>query len=141
MLVRVGQERYIVPTVNIRTSLRPSAENLSTVSGKGELLLIRGELIPMFRLHRLFGVSASTADPTKALAVIVNGVEGQCAILVDELLGQQQVVAKPLGQTMGAIRGIAGGAILGDGRVGLILDTPEIIALARDDSRQLESVN
>ncbi len=141
MLVRVGVERYIVPTVNIRTSLRPTAENISTVSGKGELLLIRGELIPMFRLHRLFGVTASNADPTRALAVIVNGVEGQCAILVDELLGQQQVVAKPLSHAMGTIRGIAGGAILGDGRVGLILDTPEIIALARDESRVSEAVN
>jgi two-component system, chemotaxis family, sensor kinase CheA len=141
MLVRVGVERYIVPTVNIRTSLRPTAENISTVSGKGELLLIRGELIPMFRLHRLFGVTASNADPTRALAVILNGVDGQCAILVDELLGQQQVVAKPLSQAMGTIRGIAGGAILGDGRVGLILDTPEIIALARDESRAAEAVN
>lgn len=132
MLVRVGDERFIVPTVNIQTSLRPLPEHLSTVSTKGELLFIRGELIPMFRLHRLFDLNGATEDPTKALAVVVNGVEGRCALLVDELLGQQQVVAKSLGEGIGNVRGIAGGAILGDGRVGLILDTPEIIALARE---------
>ncbi len=143
MLVRVGGERYIVPIVNIRTSLRPSAEQLSTVSGRGEMLVIRGELIPMFRLSRLFGVPAATADATKGLAVIINGLDGQCAILVDELLGQQQVVAKSLGSAIGAVRGIAGGAILGDGKVGLILDTPEIIALAREDgdARPMDAFN
>jgi two-component system, chemotaxis family, sensor kinase CheA len=140
MLVRVGSERFIVPTVNIQTSLRPVAENLSTVSQKGELLFIRGELIPMFRLHRLFDLAGATEDPTRALAVVVNGVEGRCALLVDELLGQQQVVAKSLGDGIGNVRGIAGGAILGDGRVGLILDTPEIIALAREHASRLPDV-
>jgi two-component system chemotaxis sensor kinase CheA len=134
MLVRVGAERYILPTVNILTSLRPTKDNVSTVSGKGELLVIRGELIPLFRLHQLFHVDNATSDVTTGLAVIVTGPDGRCALLVDELLGQQQVVAKSLGSGIGAVRGIAGGAILGDGRVGLILDTPELIALARDES-------
>lgn len=134
MLVRVGSERYILPTVNILTSLRPTKDNVSTVSGKGELLVIRGELIPLFRLHQLFHVDNATSDVTTGLAVIVTGPDGRCALLVDELLGQQQVVAKSLGSGIGAVRGIAGGAILGDGRVGLILDTPELIALARDES-------
>ena len=132
MLVRVGAERFIIPTMNIQTSLRPLAEQLSTVSNRGELLFIRGELIPLFRLHRLFDLLGAVEDPTRALAVVVNGVEGRCALLVDELLGQHQVVAKSLGHGIGNVRGIAGGAILGDGRVGLILDAPEVIALARE---------
>ena len=101
-------------------------------------LLTRGELIPMFRLARLFAIEGATEDPTRALAVVVSGAEGRCALLVDELLGQQQVVAKSLGERVGNVRGIAGGTILGDGRVGLILDTAEIIALAREGSGDRE---
>lgn len=138
MLVRVGAERFIVPTTSIQTSVRPLRENLATVTKHGELLLTRGELIPMFRLARLFAIEGATEDPTRALAVVVSGAEGRCALLVDELLGQQQVVAKSLGERVGNVRGIAGGTILGDGRVGLILDTAEIIALAREGSGDRE---
>ncbi|MCA8943552.1 MAG: chemotaxis protein CheW, partial [Planctomycetes bacterium] len=71
--------------------------------------------------------------PCKALLVIVREGDRTCALLVDELLGQQQVVAKPIGD-LGRIRGIAGGAILGDGTVGLILDAPGLAAMARQPS-------
>ncbi|MFO0554201.1 MAG: chemotaxis protein CheA [Polyangiaceae bacterium] len=137
MLVRVGTERYILPTVAIQTSLRPNSDNLNCVAGRGEILLIRGELIPMFRLHRIFDCPGAVEDPTRGLVVVVNGPEGRSALLVDELLGQQQVVTKSLGTALGTIRGVAGGAILGDGRVGLILDTPSLIALAREDNQSV----
>jgi two-component system, chemotaxis family, sensor kinase CheA len=130
MLIRVGSERYIVPTVSIHMSFRPQPDSLSTVTGRGELVLLRGELLPVFRLHRLFGVKSAIEDPTRGLLVVV-GSDDRCALLVDELLGQQQVVAKSLGNGIGKIQGISGGAILGDGRVGLILDTAELISLAR----------
>jgi two-component system chemotaxis sensor kinase CheA len=131
MLVRVGTERYIVPTVSIHLSFRPQPDSLSTVTGKGELVLLRGKLLPVFRLHRLFGVRSAIEDATRGLLVVVGSEDCRCALLVDELLGQQQVVAKSLGNGIGKIQGIAGGAILADGRVGLILDTAELINLAR----------
>jgi two-component system chemotaxis sensor kinase CheA len=131
MLVRVGQERFIIPTIDIYMSFQPAASALYTVSGRGELVMLRDELIPLFRLHRLFDIPNAGHEPTQGLLVVVNDGERHCALLVDELLGQQQVVAKSLGAGIGHIPGIFGAAILGDGRVGLILDPTGIVILAR----------
>ncbi len=131
MLVKVGDQRYIVPTVNIHISLRPTKEMLTTVVGRGEMVMFRGELIPIFRLHRLFNIKGTIEDPTKGLLMVVGDNNQRCALLVDELLSQQQVVTKSLGDGIGTVQGISGGAVLGDGRVGLILDTSGIAALAR----------
>ena len=131
MLIQVADERYILPTVNIQLSFRPETSSLSTVAGRGELVMLRGELLPIVRLHRLFDVPDAVIDPTRALLVVVGFGEQRCALLVDELLGQQQVVAKSLGEGLGKVEGVSGGAILGDGRVGLILDIAELIGLAR----------
>ncbi|MGC8834984.1 MAG: chemotaxis protein CheW, partial [Armatimonadota bacterium] len=132
MLVRVGSQRYIIPTVNIHMSLKPNPEDLHTVSGRGEMLKLRDELLPIFRLHRIFEVPNAVEELKDGLLVIVDDGSGRYALLVDELLGQQQVVAKALGEGLGKIPGISGGAILGDGRVGLIIDTQGVAALARD---------
>ena len=83
------------------------------------------------RLHRFFGVSDAKTDMTEGLLVILEIDEKLCALLVDEIIGQRQVVIKSLGGVMGKIPGIAGGAILGDGRVGLILDAPNLVAFAQ----------
>ncbi len=138
MQVKVGEEYYIVPTVNIQVSFRPSSSALFTVAGRGELVMLRGELMAMFRLHRLFDVKGAVEDPTKGLLVVVGDGNRRCALLVDELLGQQQVVAKSLGRGLGKVQGISGGAILGDGKVGLILDTMEIVSLARQITSGVE---
>ena len=130
MLIRVGAERYIIPTVNIHLSFRPEREAISTIAGCGEVVRLREELMPIFRLHRLFDVPAAQTNPTEGLLVVVDDGKKRCALLVDELLGKQQVVAKSLGEGM-KVQGITGGAILGDGRVGLILDPSEIVLLAR----------
>jgi two-component system chemotaxis sensor kinase CheA len=134
MLVKVGPEQYIIPTVNISVSFRPGTDALSTIAGRGEMVLLRGELLPLFRLHRLFNVPGAILDPTQALLVVVGESRQRCALMVDELLGQQQVVAKSLGEGIGKIKGIAGGAILGNGCVGLILDPSAITVLAREVS-------
>ena len=132
MLVRVGAERYVVPTTNIHMSFRPERAMLQTIGGSGEVVTLRGEVMPIVRLHRLFDVAGAQQDPTEALLMIVgDGRQRRSALLVDELLGQQQVVAKSLGDGIGSVAGIAGGAILGDGRVGLILDVGDIVALAQ----------
>jgi two-component system chemotaxis sensor kinase CheA len=131
MLVKVGSHRYILPTVNIEMSFRPEAEALSTVTGRGEIVMFKGKVMPVFRLHRLFNIKGAVEDPTRGLLIIIGEGDQRCALLVDELVGQQQVVAKSLGDGIGKVRGIASGAILGDGRVGLILDSQGIVALAR----------
>ncbi|HZZ43262.1 MAG TPA: chemotaxis protein CheA [Tepidisphaeraceae bacterium] len=130
LVVRVGDQRYIIPLLSIEQSIRPVESQLSTVQGRGELCMIRGRALRLLRLHRLFNVTPISEDPTKALVVIVQDNGREACLLVDELLGQQQVVIKSLGDGIGAIRGISGGAILGDGTVSLILDIPGVIDLA-----------
>jgi two-component system chemotaxis sensor kinase CheA len=131
MLVKVGGERFIVPLTHIHMSFRPEPSMLSTVVGKGEMVLLRGELMPVVRLHRLFDVPNAVESPLEGLLMIVGDGHKRTALLVDELLGQQQVVAKALGDGLGKVEGVSGGAILGDGRVGLILDVNETLALAQ----------
>ena len=101
--------------------------------GEGLLVLLRGELMPIVRLHRLFDVQDAVQSPLEGLLMIVGDGNRRTALLVDELLGQQQVVAKTLGAALGKVPGVSGGAILGDGRVGLILDVNETVALAQSD--------
>jgi len=92
--------------------------------------MVRGELLPMVRLHRLFDVVPATEDPAESLLVVVAEDKNKCCLLVDELLGQQQVVIKSLGEGLGAVKGVSGGAIMGDGKVSLILDIPSLMELA-----------
>ncbi|MDQ2643051.1 MAG: chemotaxis protein CheA, partial [Myxococcota bacterium] len=141
MLVRVGADRYVIPTVNITMNFQPEPRQISTVHGKGEVILLRGELIPLFRLYRIFRVPNAVEDPTQGLVVVLRQGNQSCGILVDELLGQQQVVAKTLGAALGPVPAVSGGAILGDGRVGLILDPDSLIALARDSHLKSQKPN
>jgi two-component system chemotaxis sensor kinase CheA len=131
-IVRIGDACYIIPINSIVRSLRPTREQVSSVQGRGEMVLERGQLMPLVRLYKLFGVRPSTEDPTQALIVVVEGEGRNCCLLVDDLLAQQQVVIKSLGETMGKVRGVSGGAIMGDGRVTLILDIPGLIQLAQE---------
>jgi two-component system chemotaxis sensor kinase CheA len=130
MVVRVGGERYIIPINSIEQSIRPKPDQLSSVQGKGELCMVRGRLLPLVRLHRLFHVTPRTENPTEALVVIVHDNNRASCLLVDELVGQQQVVIKSLGDSVGTVPGVSGGAILGDGTISLILDVPAVIGLA-----------
>lgn len=131
MLVQVGPERYVIPTTSIYMSFRPERGALTTIAGRGEMVRLREEVMPMFRLHRLFNVEGAHEDPCAALCVVVAVGSQRVALLVDALLGQQQVVAKSLGEGIGKIEGVSGGAILGDGRVGLILDVAELLVILR----------
>jgi two-component system, chemotaxis family, sensor kinase CheA len=131
MLVRVADERYIVPLTSIALSFRPSADMLSTIPPRGEVVMLRGEVLPVVRLHRVFGIEGAVTDPSAAILMIVGDGEHRVALLVDQLLGQQQVVAKALGDGVGEVPGISGGAILSDGRVGLIVDIAQLTLLAR----------
>jgi two-component system, chemotaxis family, sensor kinase CheA len=130
MLLRVGREQYLLPTVSIEHSFRPNEGAMTTVTGQGEMVMLRGDLLPVFRLHTLFSVPDATTAPSEALMIAIEAEGKRCALMVDELLGQQQVVVKPLGRSLGQIPGVSGGSILGDGRVGLILDAGGLLKLA-----------
>lgn len=126
IIVRVGSERYIIPTIAIQESMRPERKNYSTVHGRGETLLVRGDLVPIIRLYEIFGVQSTYTDPCDAIVVVVENEGRRRALMVDELLGKEEVVIKNLGGL--DVPGVAGGTILGDGRVGLILDLAGVIA-------------
>jgi len=130
-IVNVGKETYIIPSVSIEHSTRPQPEQLKTVQGaRGEMVMIRGELLPLVKLHRLFGIEPEQTNPCEALVVVVTDGDNRCCVQVDSLLGQQQVVIKSLGDYLGSIRGVSGAAIMGDGNVSLIVDVPGLISLA-----------
>ncbi len=130
MVIKVGSERYIIPTLSIIESISPVSGMLSMVTGKGELLSVRGELIPFFRLSRLFNIQGAKEDPGEAIAVIVESGIKKVALMVDSLIGQQQIVIKGLSMTLGKTEYLSGAAIMADGRVGLILDIPGLIQIA-----------
>jgi two-component system chemotaxis sensor kinase CheA len=132
MVVRVGEERYIIPTLSIVMSLRPDATELSSVVGRGEMLRLQGKLLPMYRVGRLFEIPNSVADAMNGIVVVVEDEGRQMGLLIDDILGQQQIVIKSLGETMQDIPGIAGGAIMPDGNVGLILDVGGLVKLAHE---------
>jgi two-component system, chemotaxis family, sensor kinase CheA len=122
LVVKVGREQYIVPIFAVKELFRPSPESLSTIHGQDEMALVRGRLLPVVRLYKYFGVTPKAEDPCEGLLLVVESQEKTFCLLVDELVGKQEVVIKSLGERLKNIEGIAGGAILGDGRVGLILD-------------------
>ncbi len=127
LVVSVGKERYIVPLFAVREMFRPTADSIWTVQQRAEMALVRGALLPVVRLYRIFAVEPRSEDPCQGVLVVAE-VEGQhFCLLVDELIGKQEVVIKSLGDTFKHVSGVAGGAILGDGRVGLILDLDRLI--------------
>ncbi len=136
MIIGVGREDYIVPTLSVIESLRPTPGMVHTITGRGEMLNMRGSLIPLFRISRLLDIRNAIERPTEALAMIVEDQGQRVALLVDRLVGQQQVVIKSMGEGLGKIEGISGGAIMADGRVGLILDISGIVRIASGVAEQ-----
>lgn len=122
LVVAVGNERYIVPVFAVKEMLRPTAETISTVENREEMALVRGRLFPVVRLYRRFGVTARSEEATESVLIIAECAGKDFCLMVDRVIGKQEVVIKSLGETMQNIAGVAGGAIMGDGRVGLILD-------------------
>jgi two-component system chemotaxis sensor kinase CheA len=120
MIVRLGKERFIFPTLSILRIVPLVKEEVYTVIDKGEMLKLQDEMVPLMRLKQLFPGFESSG--WSRLAVIVESDGKKLGIPVDELLGQQQIVIKGLGESFKNIAGLTGGAILSDGNVGMILD-------------------
>ena len=131
MTVRVGRETYIVPLLSILESIQPKAGVMKTVVGKGELINVRGTYLPMIRMYDVFSLQPEHTEPTKAILLILETEGERVAVMVDEILGQQQVVIKSMEQNFHKVAGIAGATILGDGTVGFILDVRGLIEMSR----------
>jgi two-component system, chemotaxis family, sensor kinase CheA len=126
LVVGVGRERYVVPMFAVREMFRPSADCIWSVQQRAEMALVRGSLLPVVRLYRRFGVTPVSEDPLQSVLVVAESGDQRFCLLVDELIGKQEVVIKSLGELFHGVAGVAGGAILGDGRVGLILDVERL---------------
>jgi two-component system chemotaxis sensor kinase CheA len=129
MLVGVDDERYVIPTLAIQKAFKPGQGEYFTVEGKGEMVKDRGRLVPLIRLNELYGTSNKKKSMDACLVVVVESKEEKRALLIDELLGKDEYVIKNLGHSMDNIQGIAGGAIMADGKVGLILDVDGIFSI------------
>jgi len=122
IIVRIGNEQYIMPTLFIKETLRPRVEDITTIHQKGNLVKVRDTLLPLIRLHRLLGVIPDKEEPWEALLIVVENEGRQKCLMVDDLIGKQEVVIKNLGEKFKDIKGVAGATIMGNGHVGLILD-------------------
>jgi two-component system chemotaxis sensor kinase CheA len=130
LLVRVGAESYVLPLAAVTECVKLGGDTRQAFLGVMEAVSLRGTLVPLIRLPRRVGVDGAVEDARRGLAVVVEHEGRRSALLVDELLGQQQVVIKNLDVNYRRIDGIAGATILGDGRVALILDVPALAAIA-----------
>jgi two-component system, chemotaxis family, sensor kinase CheA len=129
--LQVGTQTFIMPLLAIRESFRPAGSDLRRVLDQGEVVLVRGEPLPLVRLHRLFRIAGGVQEPERGLVIVAEHGGRRIGLLVDELLGQQQVVVKSLEQNYRRIEGVMGATILGDGRVALILDVAGLTRSAR----------
>jgi two-component system chemotaxis sensor kinase CheA len=120
--VAVGSELYILPLACIVESLQPAAKDINTIAGVGRTVRVRGEYLPIVALHELFGLETQCKNVEQGIVVIIEADGRKTALLVDALVGQQQVVIKSLESNYKKVHGVSGATILGDGRVALILD-------------------
>jgi two-component system chemotaxis sensor kinase CheA len=131
----VGDESYVLPLVAIVESLQVAPEHVKTVAGRGETVMVRGEALPLVRLHRLFGVQPRVTEVARALVVIIENEGRRVALLVDGIQGQVQAVIKSLETNYRRVDGVMGATILSDGRVGLILDVLGLVRMAQQTRR------
>ncbi len=130
MLVRIGEEKFIIPTMAILESFRPLQDDYFTVENKGEMLLFRKSLVPLIRLNQICNIEMDNDNVWESIVIVVENKNDQRGILIDELLGKEEFVIKSLGESLTGVKGLAGGAILGNGRVGLIIDINGIFNVA-----------
>jgi two-component system chemotaxis sensor kinase CheA len=129
MLVRTAGEIYIIPTLSVVESFRPEKDIVHMAKGEGEFVSLRGQYIPIIRLSDVFNLEVERTEPWEGILVCAETENGRIAIMVDELVGRQQVVIKTLGKSLSKLKEISGGAILGNGAIALILNVEELRTL------------
>ncbi|WP_018151824.1 chemotaxis protein CheA [Leeia oryzae] len=131
MSISVGQEVYVIPLTFIVESLQPSLSDINTLAGRGKVIHVRGEYLPLVSLHDVFNISDHASDYDQGLVIILEADGGKMALFVDDLLGQHQVVIKSLETNYRKVAGVSGATIMGDGRVALIIDVEALFRLSQ----------
>lgn len=132
MLVRVGKARYTVPLLSIRESIQVEKDKITITMDGQELVKVRNELVPVVRLHEMHRIEPDRKELEGGLVVIVEHRGEAAALLIDEIIGEQQAVIKGLSNYVGNVKGLSGCTILGDGEISLILDIGGLVARAQD---------
>ena len=132
MSVRVGEEIYVLPLGTVMESLKPSESALYNMAGDEQMLLVRGEYLPLIELHQVFNIESEIRQASDGIAVILESAGCRYALLVDQLIGQHQVVVKNLELNYRKVPGISAATILGDGSVALILDVVALLTLSKN---------
>jgi two-component system, chemotaxis family, sensor kinase CheA len=130
LAMRLGNDVYVLPLLSVVESLRPEPKHIVHIAERGELVLVRGEPLPLIYTHRLFNVTGNVTNPCDGLVVIVEHQGRKYGIVVDELIGQLQVVMKSLEANYERVDGVSGATILGDGRIAMIVDIAGLVRLA-----------
>jgi two-component system chemotaxis sensor kinase CheA len=134
MVVRVGQDTFVIPLTHIVESLRPARSDVRHL-GETSLLDVRGTYVPVQNVGFQLGVQGGKTDPTEAVLIVVESDAGQAILMVDAIQDQRQVVVKSLETNFRVVPGLAGATILGDGRVALILDVDTLVSRWRQENR------
>jgi len=137
LVLKIGEHRYILPTLSVRESFRPDKEQISTLHERGEMVNVRGHLVPLLRLYEYFEIEPASKDLFDSIVLVIESGPDVRAVVVDELLNKQEVVIKSLGQQFKSNKALAGAAILGDGQVGLILEPSALVQLKFDRAPSL----
>ncbi len=134
LILRVGRERYILPTLSVQESFHPKSCPITSLPGGVELAEIRKELIPLLRLRDHFQFQDESADTGSGILIVIESDGKKRCLVADELMGKQEVVIKNLGEVFKTDPMVSGGAILGDGCVGLILDASALVHMEHSSS-------
>jgi two-component system chemotaxis sensor kinase CheA len=129
--IAVGDQIYIVPLGFISESFQPVPADIKEISGQGEVVHVRGEYLPLIALHKMFNIQSKITDPAEGILVLLEAEGKKVALLVDELVGQHQVVIKSLETNYRKVPGVSGATIMGDGRVAMIIDVGALVKLSQ----------
>ncbi len=129
MSIKIADETYVLPLNYILESLQPKPSEVKTIAGRGQVVSVRGEYLPIVSVAEYFSIDAPASQPDKSILIIVESSSQKVALMVDELLGQQQFVVKNLEANYRKVEGLSGATIMGDGRVALILDVAAIVRM------------
>jgi len=135
MVVIAGEERYILPTFSVVENFKPTNDDLTDVMGSQKMVMCHGQLLPLYSLAEVMG-KKNTASLEDGIVMVVEEAGKRTGLLVDKIIGQQQTVIKKLGEGVGKIAGVSGGAIMPDGQVSLIIDIAETVKMTSMVARQ-----
>lgn len=126
MTVKSAGEMFIVPTLSVIESFIPKKEIVHTAKEQGEFVDLRGEMIPVVRLNEVLAINDERPKIWESTLLCIESEEGKYALLIDDLIGRQQVVIKSLGKALSKLKGVSGGAIMGNGDIALILNIEDL---------------